>query len=164
MIITNRITWVNNLHIGNVSSQGLVHSIAVKPILSFEFTDLYFEPMLENYKVDDRNLTEIEKDEVDLYCTNFFSNTSSNITFLSNLTAESACNLFMSSTDKIIIKNLEDGTPSDPELIRRRQEIRKVLIGDKIPGAMLDIAQTSTALTTSEFITSIYNTFSLMGN
>lgn len=72
MNITNRITWINSLSIGNVSSQGLVYSIAVKPALSFEFTDLYFEPMLENYKLDNRDLTEMEKEEVDLFCTAFF--------------------------------------------------------------------------------------------
>lgn len=93
-----------------------------------------------------------------------FSNNSSSNSFLSNLTAETACNLFLTSTDKIVIKNLEDGIPSEPELIKRRQEVRNILNGDKMSETSLDVVQTSINLPIREFIINIYNAFSLLKN
>lgn len=164
MNVTNRVTWTDSLSIGSISSQGMVQSVAIKPEFSFQYTNLHFEPMLDKFLIDDRVLSETEKNEVDDYCTSFFLNATGRSTFLSNLTAESACRLFISATDLIVLDKLEKGLSIDPELVKRRQEVRSVLVGNKVTTVMSEIVETSKGMTTSEFITGVYSAFSVMGN
>lgn len=127
----NILTWDDTTQSGafqNSNVDGIFSDmVTVKPVLSFEFTNLQYISINNTFTVDGRELTAAEKAEIETIINQVTPPTGWTYGVRS-----AASNRYLRDTDWYVIRQLELGTPIPADIVTERQAARDQINGLKV--------------------------------